>query len=192
MAQTVIDSVLSRWQAYHFYYHDRQDLLLENLLRPLFITLLKQREIDSFFFVRSQLGGPHVRLRLRLRVHMLSNEVAVADALEEAAGPFFQASPSRVALADEEIRKINQGILQSDPSEMDDAIYPDNSVWAAPFRPEVDRYGGPRLFLESLAFFTVSSCEVLDFLHQQAGNPGARLLPFAFHLLGRQALGLAR
>jgi len=180
----------ARWLAFHFYYHGQQDFLLEHLLRPLVASLLRQREIDSFFFVRSLLGGPHIRLRLRLR----GTEETIADAVESAAERFFQASPSLEPMPEEEIQRINRAILKRDPAETDDSIYPDNSVWSAPFHPEVERYGGPELLAESLAFFAVSSCQTLQFHHQQhhhhqEGDPAARLLPFALYLLSCQALG---
>jgi Lantibiotic biosynthesis dehydratase C-term len=181
------DPDLARWQAFHVYYHDRQDLLLERLLRPLVAGMLHRREIDSFFFVRSILGGPHIRLRLRQSAY----HGTVSAAVEEAVQQFFRASPSRTALREDDVRKRTLSILQSDPTETDDHVYPDNSVWSSPFRPEAERYGGPKLLTESLAFFAVSSCEALRFLHQLKGEAGPRLLPFAFHLLGTQALGFA-
>ncbi len=127
---------LARWLAFHFYYHGRQDSHLEHLLRPLVASLLRQREINSFFFVRSLLGGPHVRLRLRpLGTRETGTREAVAEAVEGAAQQFFSTFPSLEIMAKEEIRRINHGILESDPSELDVSIYPDNSVWESPFHP---------------------------------------------------------
>jgi Lantibiotic biosynthesis dehydratase C-term len=184
----VQDSTLSRWQAFHFYYHGRQNLLLEHLLRPLVGALLKRGELDSFFFVRFFLGGPHIRLRLRLR----GSKETVADEVQRAAERFFSDFPSRTPLSEDEIRRASHAILENDREEWDESIYPDNSVREAPFRPEIERYGGLDLLPDSLAFFALSSCQALRFFHRHQGNPGPKLLTFAFHLLGCHALEFAQ
>lgn len=178
---------LSHWLAFHFHYHERQDHLLEHLLRPLVVSLLAQGEVDSFFFVRFHLGGPHVRLRVRL----CGDRRALIGTIQSAAERFFSSSPSQARLSEEKVRTMTHDILRSDPSEGGDAIYPDNFLRLAPFRPELDRYGGPELFPASLAFFAISSCRVLCWLHHQGGDSASRL-SFAFHLLASQALGFSK
>lgn len=175
------------WLAFHLHYHERQDQLLEELLRPLAASLVKRGEIGSFFFVRYLLGGPHIRLRVRL----CGDGQAVAAEVQGAAERFFAAFPSRATLPEDKIRAINREILKNDPTERDEAVHPDNFVRPAPFHPEIDRYGGPELFPESLAFFAISSCRVLRWLHEKAGDSSSRL-SFAFHLLALQALGSSR
>lgn len=115
----------------------------------------------------------------------------MAEEICGAAERFFRAFPSRASLSAEQIRAAHREILALDPSEKDDAVYPDNLVRRAPFHPEAERYGGPELLPASLAFFAISSCRVLRWLHEQAGDPGSRL-SFAFHLLALQALGSSR
>ncbi|HSN86598.1 MAG TPA: thiopeptide-type bacteriocin biosynthesis protein, partial [Thermoanaerobaculia bacterium] len=166
------------WLAFHLHYHERQDQILEELVHPLVASLVRRGEIDSFFFVRYALGGPHIRLRIRL---CGNGQAAVAEVLG-AAERFFEACPSRATLPEEKILAINRSVLKSDPSESDEAVYPDNFVRQAPYAPEIERYGGPELFPESLAFFAISSCRVLRWLHEKAGSSGSNL-SFAFHLL---------
>jgi hypothetical protein len=175
------------WLAFHLHYHERQDQLLEELLRPLVASLVKRGEIDSFFFVRYLLGGPHIRLRVRL----CGDRQTVAAEVQGAAERFFAAFPSRATLPEDKILAVNREILKGDPTERDEAVYPDNFVRPAPFYPELERYGGPELLPESLAFFALSSCRVLQWLHDRAGDSGSRL-SFAFHLLALQAIGSAR
>lgn len=181
------EALLSRWLAFHFHYHERQDRLLEELLRPLVASLVERGEIDSFFFVRYLLGGPHIRLRVRL----CGDGQAMAAEVRGTAERFFAAFPSRATLPEDKILAINREILNNDPTERDEAVHPDNFVRPAPFHPEIERYGGPELFPQSLAFFAISSCRVLRWLHEKAGDPGSRL-SFAFHLLALQALGSSR
>jgi hypothetical protein len=184
----VADSALSRWLAFHFYYHGQQNHLLECMLRPLVGSLLSRGEVDSFFFVRFFLGGPHVRLRLRLK----GSRDTVVEEVQKAAERFFSDFPSQPTLAEEKIRENNQAILESDQGEWDPSIYPNNSMREAPFRPEAERYGGTELLPDSLAFFALSSCRALQFFHRYQADPGPRLLPFAFHLLSCHALGFAK
>lgn len=181
------EAPIPRWQAFHFHYHEQQDHLLEELLRPLVASLAKRGESDSFFFVRYLLGGPHIRLRVRL----CGDLQAVAAEVQGTAKRFFEACPSRATLPEDKILAINREILKGDPTERDEEVYPDNFMRPAPFHPELERYGGPELFPESLAFFAISSCRVLRWLHEKAGDSGSRL-SFAFHHLALQALGSSK
>jgi hypothetical protein len=71
------------------------------------------------------------------------------------------------------------------------AVYPDNSFRVVPFRPEIERYGGPDLYRASLDLFTLSSVAALELLLQQENAPRAARLGAAFRLLLLQALGFA-
>lgn len=176
------------WRSYHLYYHADRDLLLCELVRPLVESLLAEGRIASFFFVRFALGGPHIRLRLRVAPGC---EREVAEAVELAAAGFFARRPSLQPLTEEEIRRDNGPILATDANETDDAVYPDNSLREAPVRFEVTRYGGPVLLGPSVDFFAVSSAQALHFLSAVAGQPRARQLPGVCRLLLCQACGFA-
>ncbi len=52
------------WRSYHLFYHGDRDLVLR--LWPTLAPLILSRIVDSFFFLRYSLGGPHIRIRLRL------------------------------------------------------------------------------------------------------------------------------
>lgn len=181
-------TALSEWQSFHLYYHGSRDRLLIELVRPLVQTFLAAGQIDSFFFVRFALGGPHIRLRLRT---IPGHEAAVQREVEHAAESFFARAPSTESLTADTIRQGNGPILASDPNEEDDGVYPDNSVRLTPFRPETKRYGGPLLLPRSLDVFAVSSAEVFRFLAVHRDTPAARRLADISRLLVRQAFYLA-
>src|SRR5262249_1722010 len=140
-------------------------------------------------FIRYELGGPHVRLRLRLRSEAAREQTGCR--LATAAADFFARWPSPVPVDEEVIRTRNRSILATNPLEDDGSVYPDNSLRAFPFLPETERYGGPELLEHSLDFFALSSIETLSHLAEHGEKPRSQQLPAHFRLLARQAWGLS-
>lgn len=180
--------VCESWVSLHIFYHEDLDRLALGLVPAIVESLSQSRYIDSFFFIRYKLGGPHLRLRLHalpgLRQHVI-------DTASEAAREFLAREPSRASMPEEAIRQLNQAILAKDPHESDDAVYPDNSLRIFPFNPEIQRYGGPALYGRSLELFAVSSSVALGLLKLQTGRPRSAQLVDMFCLLLRQLLGFA-
>lgn len=176
------------WHSYHVFYHGDRDVVLRQLVTPVLETLWREAWIDSFFFIRYSLGGPHIRLRLLPRRGCGD---AVAETLERAAASFFSACPSTAPRSEEEIRRESRAILANDPHEQDGGVYPDNTLLRSPLRFETERYGGPELLPVSLDFFALSSAQALAFLARHGGQPAPRRLAEVFRLLAGQALGLA-
>src|SRR4029077_11347781 len=139
-AEDDLDQEGSRWRSCHLHYHGDGNLLLVQLVRPLAGSLLRSGAIDRFFFIRYELGGHHVRLRLRAAPGAGD---AVDAAVTAAAADFFARLPSAHPLPAEAVARRTREILATDPSESDATFHPDNSLRIVPFIPEVDRYGGP-------------------------------------------------
>jgi hypothetical protein len=179
----------SRWLALHVYYHSEQNRLLHRFVGPLVAELWRSERIDSFFFIRYGLGGPHLRLRLRAPA---DSATALEAEVLAATREFLREHPSPRSLSAESIDRSNRAVLARDPQENDGAIYPDNWARFAPFVPETERYGGPDLLPGSLDFFALSSARALELLAQP--GEGAESLPLssALQLLVRQALGFSR
>jgi hypothetical protein len=179
----------SCWLNYHLYYHQALSSAVDGFVRPLVAGLLRSGWIDHFFFIRYWLGGPHIRLRLRPRS---GASALVTEAAETRARDFLASWPSTSKLDREAILRFNKQVLANDAHELDDSIYPDNSLLAFPFRPEIERYGGPELWRDSLDFFVVSSATALELLGVYGGEPRSRQLAIAFRVLTYQALSFAR
>jgi len=177
------------WLNYHLYYHQDVDHAIRRFVHPLVAGLLRSDWIDSFFFVRYPLGGPHLRLRLRPQPE---TSALVAEAAEAQARDFLAGWPSTSKISRESILRTNQKLMASDPHELDASIYPDNTFLRFPFRPEVERYGGPELWRGSLDFFAVSSATALDLLSRYSSESRSRQLALAFRVLACQALSFAR
>ncbi len=182
------DEIEERWISCHLYYHEDLDRVVRGFVHPVVVSLVKNARIEAFFFVRDGLGGPHVRLRLRTlpdsRDHVLKE-------VQRFAQVFLALTPSTKPLEEEAIRRSNKYIMAADPDEIDDSVYLDNSFWMIPFRPEVQRYGGPSHFRASLDFFTLSSVAAVAFLARHGSIPRSAQLAQSFCLLLLQALGFA-
>jgi hypothetical protein len=181
-------STLPRWLSGHLFANGDRDLLLTDMVRPTVAALLGDGRIDHFFFLRFDLGGPHIRLRLRT---LAGREVSVGKTVEAAAASFFSRRPAPPDIPKDTIRQRNRAILAEDASERDDAVHPDQSILWPGWEPEADRYGGPALLPASLDFFAVSSARVLALLVEQAGLSRSRRLPGQLRLLAAQAWGMA-
>jgi hypothetical protein len=176
------------WRAFHFHYHASLDRLLLDFIRPRLDTLVRERDIDRFFFVRYGLGGPHVRLRVRVRE---ARAPRVGAWLLARAGEFFARHPSTSPLSGDQIRSIHDSILRADPEESETALYPDNFAREARFEPETDRYGGRALLELALDYFTLSSAGALEFLAAHGREPRARQLPIILQMLFGEAWSFA-
>jgi len=178
-----------RWHSCHLYYHGDGNLLLGRLVHPLMVSLLRKGDVDRFFFVRYELGGPHVRLRWRVAPGATGR---ADEAVAKAAADFFARWPSAQSLATDTVERRTQQILAADASESDGILYSDNSLRFTPFVPEVDRYGGPGLIGASLDFFNLSSLRALGFARAFTGEPRTRQIPWILRTLAAQAMGFAR
>lgn len=178
------------WRAYHLFYHADRERLVAEMVRPTVAALRASGDITRFYFVLYNLGGPHVRLRLK---PARGRAARVEAQVQRAAAAFFERCPSTTSLPEEAIVRQNAGIVASDPLSGGgaDEVYPDNSVRELPTFFEVERYGGPRLFRHSLEYFVLSSGEALRFAGGEGRTSGQRLAA-AGRLCVDQAWGLAR
>ncbi|MFL6198845.1 MAG: lantibiotic dehydratase C-terminal domain-containing protein [Thermoanaerobaculia bacterium] len=175
------------WISGHLHYHQSFYAVVRGFVHPLVVSLAEEGLIDAFFFIRYGLGGPHVRLRLRV---LPGAGEGALEAMQESARRFLQAEPSTASWSEEMILRTNELYLVGDPSQ-ENAAYPDNFLRVVPFQPEVERYGGPDLFQPSLDLFTPSSVAAVEFLFRYADAPRSVQLARAFQLLLLQARGSA-
>jgi len=177
------------WVSYNCFYHGDQELALRKFVLPCVASLHSKGYIDRFYFVRYALGGPHLRLRLRLTSS--ADHYDVHGSLHTAAHFFFSSYPSK-SVSSHLIERDNKVILQCDPHENDASVYPNHSFFEVPFRPEVERYGGADLLAHSLDYFSVSSICALSLICADYSYGHATQLGLMFKTLARQAFHLAQ
>lgn len=157
-----------RWRAYHLHYHEDPDRLVRELVAPLVRQLSARGMIDRFYFVHYELGGPHVRLRLRLAESTPPDaaEAVLAGRIAE----YFERRPSTRPVSPDRIRNTNRRLLGTDPlaREHVNDVVPDNSWHAAPPGFEIERYGGPDRIEASLHLFTLTSVYALEAIQRAA------------------------
>lgn len=168
----------TQWYSCHFFDHGDRNLILNHFVRPVVCELLSEDCIDSFFFIRYPLGGPHIRLRLRVLPGRIES---VEEILAGAAGDFLNGREGRI--------ELREAIPQD---RVEDAGYPDKSLLRFTFEPEVERYGGERLLAHSLDYFFMSSVSALGFLAAHSWKSWSGQLPRAMALLVQQARGFAQ
>ncbi len=183
--QTSTPAAQSLWKSFQLFYHGDRDLLLMRFVAPLVASLTVAGKLVSFFFIRHELGGPHIRLRLRCDGYEPDLEPLVCDA----AADFLARFPSPKLVPEDVIRRNNRKILSWDRHEHDDTIRPDGTVESVPFRPEIERYGGQDLIDHSLEFFALSSIKTLDFLAAHQQEPRSHRFPRILRLLFQQSWG---
>src|SRR5215475_4551683 len=93
------------WQSYHLFYHDDLNRPLLKCVKPVVVQLHRLGLARKFFFIRYQLGGPHLRLRV---LPEPSCEQKTRDFIWREASEFFQLHPSLTTKSDAEIRQANK------------------------------------------------------------------------------------
>src|SRR5579864_1177183 len=177
------------WIAFHLHHHEDPERVLLEVVRPVAAELLRQGAVDSFFFIRYVAGGPHVRLRLRVRPGRAASAAAV---VEDAASRLFADRPSRRRLDEAALRRALGPAAAGGPPAPDALVLePDHSCRRAPFAPEVQRYGGARDLPASLGVFALSSAAALANVASLCAAGRGRRLAIALEALLGQALGYA-
>lgn len=176
------------WQSYHLFYHDNLDTPLLKCVEPLVRTLHQLGWLKKFFFVRYQLGGPHLRLRI---LPTPNCEEQTREVIRCEVEKFLNHHPSLNTKNETEIRRGNKVILEHDSHENGDEVYPNNSLLEAQFVPETERYGGTRLLPHSLDFFVVSTVAVLLSLKQNSARGRSTDMGSTARYLIRLAIGFS-
>ena len=178
------------WLSFHLFYHASRDLPLLELVEPLAGELWHDGLVRRFFFIRYELGGPHLRLRFQ-PADQEGALLATERKVEERVREFLERRPSRESVGEEKIRRRNKNILAND-GDAEDVLYPDNTLLAFPPIFEEERYGGPGLLPLSLDFFNLSSLAAFDFVARYRDEPRSRRLTGALRALLAQATGHAQ
>ena len=166
-----------RYLSAHIFYNviDARLLLVE-CVTPLISTLENEALIDGYFFIRYWLGGPHIRLRLRLMDG--AEELTVKEILEKAVRSYLARRPSLFDLdpvkSQPYMRRLYEAEYGSEAfkeqfgENASVPIYPNNSISYIDYQPEYDRYGGPKGVELAEWHFERSSATVLRIL--KTGN----------------------
>jgi len=176
------------WRALHVHRYAHQDGFLVDGLAPVLAPLRTSGVLRRSFFLRYWQGGPHVRVRLLL-------DPAQADAAQAEVAARLRGwladVPDGAPFDVEQFQRDAQPTLAALEDETTDTVYAPDTVRPAPYRPEFDKYGGPRGVAIAEEFFDRSSAVVLAALPGVGGASSRRLgAGFADMLRGLGAAGL--
>ncbi|RKN20968.1 hypothetical protein D7147_09165 [Micromonospora musae] len=180
-----------RWHCFQIYYHaDNKDRLILEAIRPVARRLGDQ--VDSLYYLRHWLRGPHVRLYVRCTPEVLAT--LARPAIDELVGRFLAEVPSTVRLDPQEHLPMHRRLAELE-SESGDLLpwYPDNSLHLS---TEVDPPPSEATTAGLLADFYSDTTE-LAFRMTEEIAAGGRRLGIAFDLMIATAhslsgVGLAR
>jgi thiopeptide-type bacteriocin biosynthesis protein len=177
------------WGCVHLYFHESVDRLICDWLFCEWRKAYLVNQDCGWFFVRSCLGGPHLRLRV---LEQSSQKGVLVDDLASSARAYMSVAPSLVHVPPSTIEEVNRTIIAHDPGESDSSIYPDNYVRVCDYVPEMARYGGEPSFTFSQAFFRISSLIALAHLRIRAKISRSARLTSAARILLSMARAFAR
>jgi hypothetical protein len=175
-----------RWLSAHLYYHDRLDPLLTEMVAPLVRELSGAGLVGRCFFLRYWDGGPHLRLRLRLRTTPGARAQVKAQLVDRHA-VFTRAHPAPERLDPVSYRRRAsrlarwEGLAGFAPEP-----YPNNSLAFVAYRPEHHRYGRGRNLAAVERHFAESSRIALDLICAGATAAHRRTAAFSMILLAWQ------
>jgi thiopeptide-type bacteriocin biosynthesis protein len=129
------------WRAFHLFYFDDEhvDALIVEADRLIRELAPRPR---TWFFIRYNMGGMHLRVRLRDCPECFDE---VLRCLRDKAGALAQSRPAK------------PGIPAGGVPDDDGRIHDPGSVVETPYVPETDRYGGPHALPENEALFEFST-----------------------------------
>jgi Lantibiotic biosynthesis dehydratase C-term len=144
---------LRDWTSIHVYYHQDQDALILDAIRPLFAHF-GQHGVKAYF-ERHWRRGPHLRLNVQAPAQEV--DTLVLPAIEEIVGGYLRAHPSVADLDPAGLRPLHERLAELE-AESGPLLpwYPDNSIQRAAFDGGESVLGSQQA-VELLAEFYVGS-----------------------------------
>jgi hypothetical protein len=137
------------WLSMYVFYHNNNNPLLVNCVRPLVDELREQGLLQRFFFIKYWMEGPHVRLRF-LPASGLSRE-ELKPLIEERVSAYLRRQPSLLMADEKGLQPLYKGLFEAEyGAERWAVVYPsgimplrpNNSFHYVEYEPEYARYGG--------------------------------------------------
>jgi hypothetical protein len=161
------------WRSIHVYYHDDQDRLVVDAVRPLFGAIAG--EVDAAYFTRHWRRGPHVRLNVRADNDVYEN--TVRPAVDEIVGGYLKARPSTVDIDERELAPLHETLarLERDTGPLSPWL-PDNSIHDAGY-DQRQHVLGPVTNADLIADFYVATNDIAFAMAEHVLLTGQRLAP---------------
>jgi len=143
-----MNQINTKWLGIHLYYNTPSERILSDAVLPFIESMLEQKLISNYFFIRYFEHGPHIRLRLKGEEKILNTQVKLYAT--SFFSEYIKQNPSG---------SIHEHFLKF--YKTDGMLYPNNSIQWIEYLPELKRYGGKHAIIEAERHFQNSSETVL-------------------------------
>ncbi|AIY78388.1 TPA: thiopeptide-type bacteriocin biosynthesis protein [Bacillus tropicus] len=156
------------WTSKHIFIHDYK--LVDVFLKEKLLPLINQCALDKWFFIRYWQGGPHIRLRYKIKELQVKHvfEKELEDTLRDFQLEYQNEKFSEVSYDDRVVQL--EGVK-------DLKVYPNFSIQDILYVPEVARYGGEEAVSFSEELFSYSS-ELASYVIQEIAWPKRYIIAF--------------
>ncbi|OJD61162.1 lantibiotic biosynthesis protein [Bacillus sp. N35-10-4] len=156
------------WTSKHIFIHDYK--LVDVFLKEKLLPLINRCVLDKWFFIRYWQGGPHIRLRYKIKELQVKHvfEKELEDTLRDFQLEYQNEKFSEVSYDDRVVQL--EGVK-------DLKVYPNFSIQDILYVPEVARYGGEEAVSFSEELFSYSS-ELASYVIQEIAWPKRYIIAF--------------
>ncbi|PHA07858.1 lantibiotic biosynthesis protein [Bacillus sp. AFS051223] len=156
------------WASKHIFIHDYK--LVDVFLKEKLLPLINRCALDKWFFIRYWQGGPHIRLRYKIKELQVKHvfEKELEDTLRDFQLEYQNEKFSEVSYDDRVVQL--EGVK-------DLKVYPNFSIQDILYVPEVARYGGEEAVSFSEELFSYSS-ELASYVIQEIAWPKRYIIAF--------------
>ncbi|HFU7088725.1 TPA: thiopeptide-type bacteriocin biosynthesis protein [Bacillus cereus] len=156
------------WTSKHIFIHDYK--LVDVFLKEKLLSLINRCALDKWFFIRYWQGGPHIRLRYKIKELQVKHvfEKELEDTLRDFQLEYQNEKFSEVSYDDRVVQL--EGVK-------DLKVYPNFSIQDILYVPEVARYGGEEAVSFSEELFSYSS-ELASYVIQEIAWPKRYIIAF--------------
>lgn len=156
------------WTSKHIFIHDYK--LVDVFLKENLLPLINRCALDKWFFIRYWQGGPHIRLRYKIKEMQVKHdfEKELEDTLRDFQLEYQNEKFSEVSYDDRVVQL--EGVK-------DLKVYPNFSIQDILYVPEVARYGGEEAVSFTEELFSYSS-ELASYVIQEIAWPKRYIIAF--------------
>jgi len=160
---------MADWLSIHVFYQGNQDRLLTEAVVPALDQLTRCGSAARWFFLRYWEGGPHLRVRMRVRPGRAD---AATGQLFELVTGYLRANPSRLWLDAAGYQQLASMLASWERrSDYEISMRPNDSVAVVPYQPERDVYGDGESLASAERHFVESSQIALEVIAAAVTRP---------------------
>lgn len=168
------------WKSLHIYYYDNYDQLISQLIPTFFpdssFFQSSSCQIESFYFTRHWIGGPHIRLNFKIQKE--TNWESLLKLITTQIERFLDLHPSKSTLVDDNWYKNTSALLKLEHIQWTEdkiKLHPDNSWELHEYEIRNSMYGGEKGARLAEDFYSDTTSFICELISSSLGNPDDRI-----------------